>query len=78
MAIEVGKGNLRSFGEVKKRGCIRGTIEEGTKGFVKASVVACVNLGQVKNRNLRKYEYYCLRDYPNDCSEFGCPKYEEW
>ncbi len=77
MPTEIAK-EFRSFDEVKEKGCIKGDIKEGTRGSVNASVVACVNLGQVKNRKTGNYEYYCLRDYPSDCSEFGCPKYKEW
>lgn len=36
-------------------------------------VPACVNLGKVKVGKEEKL--YCSREFPQDCSEYGCPKY---
>lgn len=36
----------------------------------KLLVPICVNLGVFADNKL-----YCGRDFPDDCSKFGCPKY---
>ena len=35
---------------------------------------ACVHLGEATNVLTRKRRFYCGRDFPKDCSVFGCPK----
>jgi len=66
---------FKSFADVKAKGCVRGEVKE-EKGSIKAFVVVCINLGQAKN--LAGFQYYCMRDYPEDCSKYGCPKYAPW
>ncbi|MBA7577153.1 hypothetical protein ES708_18999 [subsurface metagenome] len=34
----------------------------------------CVNLGEVTNVLTKKRRFYCGRNFPKDCSEFGYPK----
>lgn len=34
----------------------------------------CVNLGEAKSVLTGKRRFYCNRDFPKDCSAFGCPK----
>ena len=42
----------------------------------------CVNLGEVFHREKKKRMFYCTRNFPQDCKEYGCPKMmpinEEW
>ncbi len=42
----------------------------------------CVNLGEAKNTDTSKKAFYCNRNFPKDCSEYGCPKMmsisQEW
>jgi len=33
-------------------------------------IPVCVNLGIID-----KTSFYCLHNFPEDCSKFGCPKY---
>jgi len=35
---------------------------------------ACVHLGEATNVLTRKRRFYCSRNFPRDCSVFGCPK----
>jgi len=34
----------------------------------------CVDLGECMNKETGKRRFYCVRSFPDDCSEFGCPK----
>jgi len=34
----------------------------------------CVNLGEATNALTKKRRFYCIGDFPRDCSVFGCPK----
>jgi hypothetical protein len=47
---------------VVERGCLDGTM-------------VCVNLGEVLvGAKTRKRMFYCTRNFPEDCSKYGCPK----
>lgn len=43
------------------------------KGCITFSRI-CVNLGKVANLETGKEEYSCGHGFPEDCSEYGCPK----
>lgn len=34
----------------------------------------CVNIGKAANRSTGQENYMCSRDFPEDCSQYGCPK----
>lgn len=34
----------------------------------------CVNLGKAANLKEGHEEYYCARNFPTKCADFGCPK----
>ena len=60
--------------EVEKKGCLTFTR-------------VCVNLGIAREMEFGQMKppgYYCNREFPEDCSKFGCPTlrpitdYKEW
>ncbi|MBA7624522.1 hypothetical protein ES703_31931 [subsurface metagenome] len=71
--------------------CINFNDEFHCPGCRKLLVPVCVNLGTIKAgkgaltpEEARKYsagefrgklELYCSRNFPPDCSKYGCPKY---
>ena len=34
----------------------------------------CVNLGEVFDKKKKKRMFYCTHNFPENCSEYGCPK----
>lgn len=53
--------------------CINFNDEFRCPGCRKLLVPVCVNLGAVKVGEEQKL--YCGHNFPEDCSQFGCPKY---
>ncbi|MEM2582248.1 MAG: hypothetical protein QXD09_05535 [Candidatus Caldarchaeum sp.] len=41
----------------------------------KLLVPVCVNLGLIKLKGEEECKLYCNRNFPDDCSQYGCPKY---
>lgn len=52
---------LKDLDYVEKKGCLTFSRE-------------CVNIGKSVDLKAGKEKYYCVRDFPEDCSKFGCPK----
>lgn len=52
---------LKDLDYVEKKGCLTFSKE-------------CVNIGKTVNLQIGKEKYYCVRDFPKDCSKYGCPK----
>jgi len=56
---------FRDMEFVSAKGCFDRTLDP---------TEICVNLREVTNVLTRKSMFYCRRDFPRDCSKFGCPK----
>jgi len=52
---------LKELDFVEKKGCLTFSRE-------------CVNIGKTVDLQAGREKYYCVRDFPEDCSKFGCPK----
>jgi len=52
---------LKDLDYVEKKGCLTFSKE-------------CVNISKTVNLKTGKEKYYCVRCFPEDCSQYGCPK----
>lgn len=59
--------------EAVEKGCINFNNEFRCPNCGKLLVPVCVNLGVVRVGN--KEKLYCARGFPDDCTQYGCPKY---
>ena len=64
----------KSVGEVTGK-CIDFDKEFKCPSCRKLLVPVCVNLGTVRPKGAKDDRLYCSRDFPEDCSQYGCPKY---
>jgi hypothetical protein len=75
-----GKCSMREFTEKRlglkdiewcafERKCINFNDEFNCPSCGKLLVPVCVNLGMIGEK------FYCGRNFPEDCSKYGCPKY---
>jgi len=67
------EGSLGEEELLSKTKTISDVVQVEEKGCLTFSRV-CVNLGKVLNTETRREEYYCVHNWPEDCSKFGCPK----
>ena len=61
LIVDCHKTQRRDLEFVEKKGCIT---------FSKV----CVNLGKRANLETGREKYFCVRDFPENCARFGCPK----
>ena len=59
--------------EVDNKKCINFNDEFRCPKCRQLLVPVCVNLGTVKVG--KETKLYCSRNFPDDCSKYGCPKY---